>query len=145
MDWEDYLDFDISQIEDMAGYDAVKAIKDLVESTIQPLIDALEFAESPAEIEMAEAELKATRISFDEAQTIAEDYELYHLTDLMSSSYKDQDVIDRYLELTGQGYYGGGGGGSSAAPISEAEKKRREEKRRREQAKRRAAAARKRG
>jgi len=135
MDWEEYLDFDLDDVREMAGEEAVEAIMELTESTIQPLLDALEFAESESEIEMAQSELDATRISFSEAQSITEEYELSHLTDYMGQAYKsDLEKIERYLELTGQGYSGGGGGSTES---EEAKRKRLAAKRAREQARKR--------
>jgi len=106
MDWEDYLDFDIEDIREIAGEEAVDIIQNLVESTIEPLLDQLEFADSEMEREVAEEELDSFRVSFDEAQSATEEQELAQLTDYMSQSYKsDTERIDRYLQLTGQGKY----------------------------------------
>ena len=97
-------------------------IQNLVESTIEPLLDQLEFADSEMEREVALEEIDSVRISFGEAQSATEEVELNYLVDYMSQSYKsDFDLIDRYLELTGQGpysrsYRGGGGGGGSSTP-----------------------------
>jgi len=110
MDWEDYLDFDIEDIREIAGDEAVDIIQNLVEDTIEPLLEQLEFADSEMEREVAQRELDSTRISFDEAQSETESLrlsqELDELTDYMSQSYKsDAERIDRYLQLTGQGKY----------------------------------------
>ena len=100
MDWRDYLDFDIEDVASIAGESVVDAIQNLVESTIEPLIDQLEYAQSDAERELAQAELDSFRVGIDEAETIEEEV----LTEYMSQAYKfDQDKIDRYVELRGEG------------------------------------------
>lgn len=127
MDWQDYLDFDLDDVVRIGGDSVADAIQDLVESTIEPLIDQLEFAQSDAERELAQAELDSFRVGIDEAETIAEEFELDYLTEYMSQAYKyDQDLIDRYVELVGEGFSGGGsggggfgGGGSTPSPPDE--------------------------
>ena len=102
-DWEDYIDFDIEDIRDIAGDDAVQMIEDTVQDILTDLLDAYDYASSEEETEMAEAALDEFVFTLEEAQAIAEDYELEYLRELMSQSYKDQDTIDRYLELIGGG------------------------------------------
>ena len=49
MDWRDYLDFDLEDIVRIGGDSVADAIQEVVESTIEPLIDQLEYAQSDAE------------------------------------------------------------------------------------------------
>tara|TARA_R110002110_G_scaffold63305_2_gene176209 strand:- start:256 stop:750 length:495 start_codon:yes stop_codon:yes gene_type:complete len=119
MDWEDYINFDIDDITRFAGDEAVELIQSTVESTIEPLIRAVELAQSDRELEMAEAELEAYSMDITEAESLTEEIELNNLINYMGQSYKgDMDMIERYLELTGQGggYGGGGGGGGGSTP-----------------------------
>lgn len=103
MDWRDYLDFDLEDIVRIGGDSVADAIQEVVESTIEPLIDQLEYAQSDAERELAQAELDSFRVGIDEAETITEEIQLDYLTGYMSQSYKyDQDLIDRYIEITGR-------------------------------------------
>tara|TARA_R110002074_G_scaffold233083_3_gene404705 strand:- start:20 stop:451 length:432 start_codon:yes stop_codon:yes gene_type:complete len=128
MDWEDYINFDIDDITRFAGDEATELIRSTVESTIEPLIRAVELAQSDRELEMAEAELEAYSMDITEAESLTEEIELNNLIDYMGQSYKgDMDMIERYLELTGQGggYGGGGGGGGGGYVETPAEKKRR--------------------
>tara|TARA_R110000824_G_scaffold75627_2_gene191807 strand:- start:1011 stop:1430 length:420 start_codon:yes stop_codon:yes gene_type:complete len=124
MDWEDYINFDLNDITRFAGDDAVELIQSTVESTIEPLIRAIELAQSDRELEMAEAELEAYSMDISEAESLTEEIELNNLIDYMGQSYKgDMDMIERYLELTGQG--GGPEGGFRRYAETSGEKKRR--------------------
>ena len=84
MDWRDYLDFDLEDIVRIGGDSVADAIQEVVESTIEPLIDQLEYAQSDAERELAQAELDSFRVGIDEAETITEEIQLDYLTGYMS-------------------------------------------------------------
>lgn len=117
-DWEDYIDFDIEDIREIAGDDAATMVQDTVQDILTDLLDAYDYASSEDETEMAEAALDEFMFTMDEALGIAEEFELEYLTEQMSQSYKDQDIIDRYLELMGYGRSGGGGGGGSSPTLT---------------------------
>ena len=97
-DWEDYIDFDIDTARDMIGDVAFAEVEEQIESTLQTLFEKIELAESPAEREMAEAELEEYTYDSSNLEQLLADSELEILTEYMSQSYKsDQDRNDRYL------------------------------------------------
>ena len=109
MYWEDYVDFNVDEIEDAVGSEALDAIRERVEASLSQLTEALEVAGSDAEREMAQAELDEFRIDTTEIESVLADFELEILTEYMSESFKDdQERIDRYLYLTGQGRFAKG-------------------------------------
>ena len=102
-DWEDYIDFDIEYIREIAGDDAASMVEDTVQDILADLLEAFDYASSEDETEMAEAAIDEFMFSLEEAMEIAAGFELEYLTEQMSQSSKSKEVIDRYLELTGQG------------------------------------------
>ena len=107
--WEDYVDFDVDAARDMLGDAAFAEVEEQIELTLQTLFENIELADSDAEREMALAELEDFRYSSADIEEVLADAELEILTEYMSGSYKDdQDRIDRYLYLTGQGRFAKG-------------------------------------
>ena len=102
MAWSDYIDFDIEHIAEIFGEDAVEAIQEEVEGLLEEFQDAIKFADSKEERELAQESLEDFTFSESEAESLAYDYELEYLTEIMSNSYKDEEIINRYLELIGK-------------------------------------------
>jgi len=101
---EDYFEFDEEDIEEQFGSDAMEAVRDFFQGVLDDIMSLFDFAESEEEGDFAIEQVDDFRVTLGEALNIASDYELEYLTEYMSQSYKDnQDLIDRYKSLTGQG------------------------------------------
>lgn len=101
---DDYIDFYPADIRQNYGDTALDAVMNAVKSQFDQLIMQIEFAGSDEERDFAIEQLQDFEFSESEALSIAEDYELDFLENYMSQSYKfNQELIDRYVELTGAG------------------------------------------